>query len=210
MIIYRYLIFLLGLFSLALGVCCLINAGLGTATWDVLHIGLALHTPLSIGAWIQILGFAMIVVTCLLEKSLPKIGTLLNTFIVGFFIDLILQMQIVPTFNSLFQNILLFLVGIVLMGNGSGMYVATNIGAGPRDGLTLVLAKKLNRSIRLVRTVLEGTALLIGALIGGPVAWGTFASVFMIGPILQAALSFWRKQLEKLEKKQIVSKKAAS
>lgn len=198
-LIVRYTMFIIGLFSLALGICFLIHAGLGTATWDVLHIGLALNSPLSIGTWVQIVGVGMIAISCWLERSWPKIGTLLNTLIVGSFINLILSWQIIPTFDDLFKSSLLFLIGIFLMGNGSGMYVATNIGAGPRDGLTLVLSKKLNLSIRVVRTILEGTALLIGWLIGGPVAIGTFISVFLIGPVLQSMLFFWRKQLRKLE-----------
>ncbi len=202
--------FVIGLFSLALGIACLINAGLGTATWDVLHIGLAQITPLSIGTWIQMIGILMIFIACLIEKSLPKIGTFINTLVVGYFLNMILHLQLIPTFNHLFGNIVLFIIGILLMGNGSGMYVATEIGAGPRDGLTLVLAAKLGYSIRLVRTVLEATALLIGWMIGGPVALGTFVSAFLIGPALQASLAFWKKLLNKYITKQRELAKSAS
>lgn len=206
----RLIAFITGLFSLALGVACLITAGLGTATWDVLHIGLAMLTPLSIGTCVQLVGVLMIGIACVIERSLPKLGTLLNIFIVGYFLNLILSWQFIPTFDHLAGNMTLFLIGILLMGNGSGMYVATKIGAGPRDGLTLVLASKTGLSIRLVRTILESIALLIGWLIGGPVAFGTFLSVFLIGPVIQAALSFWSRRLDHFQAKERALSKAAS
>ncbi|MDT2194318.1 hypothetical protein [Paenibacillus larvae] len=89
----------------------------------------------------------------------------------------------------------MLVAGILCMGFGSGMYVASNIGAGPRDGMTLVLAQKFGLSIRLVRTLLELTALTIGWIAGVPVAAGTFISVFLIGPVMQASLAFWRRRL---------------
>ncbi|NEU31431.1 membrane protein [bacterium LRH843] len=206
----RFIAFIAGLFTLALGVAFLIVAGLGTATWDVLHIGLAEKTSLSIGAWVQLIGVFMILLACIIERSLPQIGSLLNIIIIGYFLNWILDLQIIPSFDHLFGSAVLFIIGILLMGNGSGMYVATKLGAGPRDGLTIVLAVKTGLSIRLIRTILEGIALLIGWLIGGPVALGTFISVFLIGPVVQAALKFWSKRLERFQVKRSSVTKAAS
>ena len=84
------------------------------------------------------------------------------------------------------------------MGIGSGMYVASKVGAGPRDGMTLFLARRFSISVRLARTILEILALTIGWLIGGPVSIGTFISVPLIGPVMQASLKVWTSILEKL------------
>jgi len=94
---------------------------------------------------------------------------------------------------------MLLVGGVGLMGLGSGMYVATALGAGPRDGITLILAKMSGRSIRLVRTCLEVTALFCGWLVGGPISIGTFVVVFLVGPIMQASLYFWRRQINDFE-----------
>ena len=48
-------------------------------------------------------------------------------------------------------------VGIVLCGIATGAYIGAGLGAGPRDGLMLGLARR-GHSIRVVRTVLEPTA----------------------------------------------------
>lgn len=190
-------LFITGLFVLAFGAACMIQANLGVATWDVLHIGLTNMTSLSIGTWVQIVGIFMILLACLLERQLPQIGSLLNILLIGFFLNGILGLHMIPAFQSLWARMVLLISGIVLMGFGSGMYVASRMGAGPRDGLTLVLSKRWKWSIRLVRTVLESVALLLGWLIGGPVAVGTFVSVLLIGPVMQASLKFWTKQVEK-------------
>lgn len=204
LLVMKSVLFLAGLFVLALGAACLIQANLGVATWDVLHIGLTHMTSLSIGTWVQIVGILMILFTCLLDRQLPQIGSLLNIILIGFFLNGILKSHILPTFDDLWARTLLLVIGTLLMGAGSGMYVASRFGAGPRDGLTLVLAKRWGWSIRLVRTLLEAIALLLGWMIGGPVAAGTFVSVILIGPVMQASLKFWTKQVEKLSMKNTI------
>ncbi|GAJ97198.1 membrane protein [Geomicrobium sp. JCM 19055] len=60
--------------------------------------------------------------------------------------------------SATWQLVILLFIGIVLIGLGSGMYVSTRLGAGPRDGVTLAVAKRSGWSIRSVRTILEGCA----------------------------------------------------
>lgn len=197
--IIRLLVFIVGIFILALGVVIIIKAGLGVPTWDVLHIGLANLTNLSMGRWVQILGVSMILVTSLLEKKKPAIGSVFNIILVGYFINIILEIQLASNFLSIISPWIRLLVGIIFMGTGSGMYVASKLGAGPREGMTLYFANKLSISIRLSRTLLEITALIVGWLIGGPVSFGTFISIFLIGPTMQFSLKFWTRQLNKLD-----------
>lgn len=175
-------------------------ANLGVSTWDVLHIGVASKLPLSIGTAVIVVGILLILLTCALNKVVPKVGTFINAVLVGVFFDLI---QHIPFSQPelLWQRAILLVVGVLMMGMGSGMYVATNIGAGPRDGFTLAVAKKLNFSIRTVRTILEAVILLIGGALGGPISIGTFVSIILIGSVLQVSLFFWRKQLEMLGSK---------
>lgn len=192
-------IFLCGIFILALGAASLIQANLGVASWDVIHIGLAKRTILSIGTWVQIIGIVMVLLTAVLERKQPQIGSAVNILLIGFCLNWILDWHMLPVANTLWKSILLLVCGVCLMGLGSGMYVATALGAGPRDGLTLILSKMSGKSVRLVRTVLEITALFCGWVIGGPISMGTFVAVFLLGPIMQASLYFWRRQIESFE-----------
>ncbi|QQK79633.1 membrane protein [Salicibibacter cibi] len=195
----RVALFFAGLLTLSFGGSLMIQSTLGSATWDVLHIGLANLTPLTIGMWVQAVGILMIGMTCYIEKRRPQIGSFVNILCVGVFLDAWLHLPIQQVFQSTWQLFFVLIAGIVFMGIGAGMYVSTRLGAGPRDGMTLALSNKSGWSIRLVRTIMEGTALLLGWLLGGPVAIGTFASVFLIGPVMQASLGFWRKQVAKWE-----------
>lgn len=195
----KVMIFIGGIFSLALGAAALIEANLGVASWDVLHIGLAKGGILSIGTWVQIIGISMILLAAALERKQPQIGSAVNIILIGFFLNWILDWRILPIATTLWQSILKLVLGICLMGLGSGMYVATALGAGPRDGLTLVLARMWGRSVRLVRTILEITALFCGWIAGGPISVGTFLAVVLMGPIMQASLYFWRRQIQSFE-----------
>lgn len=197
-LIIRGLLFVLGLFILALGASFLINANIGAATWDVLHIGLANLTNLSVGSCVQVVGIIMILMTAFFERKAPTIGGMMNILLVGFFLNIILSFKLIPHFSNFLPRIMLLLIGIVLMGFGSGMYVSSKVGSGPRDGMTLFIANKFSISIRLSRTLLEISAVTIGWLIGGPVSLGTFVSVPLIGPVMQASLKFWTMQLNKL------------
>jgi len=195
----KIVIFLCGIFILTLGAAALIEANLGVASWDVLHIGLAKRGALSIGTWVQIIGICMVLFTAALERKQPQIGSAVNILLIGFSLNWILAWHMLPIAHTLWQSILELVSGVCLMGLGSGMYVATALGAGPRDGLTLVLSRMWGRSVRLVRTVLEITALFCGWIVGGPISMGTFVAVFLVGPIMQASLYFWRRQIEGLE-----------
>jgi len=195
----KIVIFVSGLFILAFGAAALIEAKLGVASWDVLHIGLAKRGFLSIGAWVQIIGIFMIILSSALERKQPRIGSVMNILLIGCFLNWIIDWHMLPTADVLWKSILLLVCGVGLMGLGSGMYVATALGAGPRDGMTLILAKRSGKSVRLVRTGLEVTALFCGWLVGGPISIGTFVGVFLLGPIMQASLYFWRRQIEDFE-----------
>ena len=74
------------------------------------------------------------------------------------------------------------IVGIVLNGVATGLYIGAGMGPGPHDGLMTGLAAR-GGSIRVVRTALEVTVLAIGFGLGGSVGVGTIAYALSIGPL---------------------------
>ncbi|MEY8000110.1 hypothetical protein AB8U03_07845 [Clostridium sp. Mt-5] len=62
---------------------------------------------------------------------------------------------------------MLFL-GIFIMGWATYFYLRVNLGAGPRDGLMEVLVKKSNMPVWLIRSIIEGSVLIIRYFLGGP------------------------------------------
>lgn len=195
----RVIVFIAGIFVLALGAGITITANLGAATWDVLHIGLSNLIGLSVGRWVQIIGVSMVLMTAFLEKRRLALGSIINIVMVGFFLNLILDSGILPSFTKLAPRVIMLLIGIILMGIGSGMYVSSKVGAGPRDGMSLFISRRFSISVGLSRTILEAVALTCGWLVGGPVALGTFVTVPLVGPVMQASLEFWTKRLKRLK-----------
>lgn len=193
----RWIVFFVGLAIMSYGIVLTIVAGLGVSPWDVFHLGLSYNTPLTTGMAVQISGVVIMIIVCYYMRRLPQSGTIVNMIAVGVFIDLFLYFPVTPMPEHFFMKLIVLLVGTVLFGVGAGIYIASNLGAGPRDGLVLVLNVKKGWSISRVKTVTELTALVVGFSLGGPVGIGTLIISFLIGPIMGASILFWRRSLYK-------------
>ena len=178
--ILRYLVLFSGLFIIASGIVFTINAHLGVNPWDVLHIGIANQTGISIGRVMQGVGLLLIVVSYLLKVKL-YIGTILNMIFLGLFVDLIIGWGYVPQSELLWLRILLYLAGVLIFGFGVAIYISANLGAGPRDSLMLALTKASRFRVGTIRTFMEITVALIGFLLSGPLGIGTVIFAFSIG-----------------------------
>jgi uncharacterized membrane protein YczE len=73
--------------------------------------------------------------------------------------------------------------GVLLGGVATGLYIGAGLGPGPRDGLMTGFARRTGRSLRLVRTILEASVLILGWLLGGTVGLVTLVYVVSIGPM---------------------------
>jgi len=77
---------------------------------------------------------------------------------------------------------------VVLVGVGGGIYLVSNLGPGPRDGLMIGLQKVSNLPIAAVRATLEISVVVIGWYLGGTVGVGTLLFAFGIGPCVALGL----------------------
>ena len=187
-IYWRSAFFLLGIVILALGVALTVKANMiGVGSWDVLHIGLTNTFGLTIGTWSIIVGLIILAIDSMFMKQLPKIGTFLDMFLTGIFIDIF--NFLLPTVDGFFPQLIAFCVGLLLLGFGCGMYIVANLGVGPRDTLMLLFTNKLGWSVGKARTIMEVTVAIVGFLLGGPIGIGTVIMSFGLGPIVQWALS---------------------
>lgn len=195
--VWRWIFFLVGVIVLSLGITMTIKGQrLGVGPWDVLHIGLTRNFGLTIGTWSIILGVIIIVVTSIVLKQWPKLGTWLNMTLLGLFIDLF--NWLLPEFETMTGQVIIFTLGVVVMSYGVGIYVSPNVGAGPRDSLMLILVDKLGISVKKVRTMIEVIVAVAGWLLGGPVGIGTVIIALLIGQIVHYALPQCRKLLLKI------------
>lgn len=174
----------LGLAMFGAGIGLNIRANLGLSPWDAFHQGIALRTPLSVGL-VTIAVSAVVLLGWIPLRQRPGPGTLLNATLVGVMIDFTLF--VVGETDLLWLRVLYLVGGIGMVALGSGLYIGSRLGPGPRDGIMTGLAAR-GMSIRLARTLIEGTVLIAGWLLGGAVGIGTVIYTLTIGPILQITL----------------------
>lgn len=190
---WRCVFFITGIIVLSLGIALTIKGQqLGVGSWDVLHIGLVKNFGLTVGMWSIILGLIILAIDAVISKRLPKLGTYLDMFLAGIFIDIFLY--VLPDAHGWFEQILAFALGLLLLGFGCGMYMVANLGVGPRDTLMLLLVQRLGWSVNRARTTMEVSVAVIGFLLGGPVGLGTLLMAFGLGAIVQWALK-WNEKL---------------
>ena len=186
----------IGLFLFGLGEAIIIGSGSGVSPWTVLAQGISSKTDLSIGMATFLISIFILIFWVPL-KQIPGIGTILNAIIIASAIDLTLGF--IPKPELIYLKILQVSFGILIVGIGSGIYLASNLGPGPRDGLMIGLQQKTNTSIPLIRTIIEITAVTVGWFLGGIVGIGTILFVFGIGPCVGVGLTL----VEKVSKKRI-------
>jgi uncharacterized membrane protein YczE len=183
----RLLQLFVGLALYGVSLAMLLRAGLGLAPWDVLHQGLAGQVGATIGQMVIALSFVVLLLWIPLRER-PGFGTIANALLVGVFVDLTLLW--LGDAEVLGWRVGLLVLGVLLNGVATALYIGASLGSGPRDGLMTGLVRRTGRSVRLVRTVLEVTVLAVGWLLGGTVGVGTVLYAVAIGPIAHALLPF--------------------
>ena len=192
----RMLQLLVGLWLYGTASAMFVRSTLGLDPWDVFHYGVMQHVHLSLGTIVMVVGAAVLLLWIPLRQW-PGVGTILNSIVIGIAVDV--TMGFLPPPEALAPRWALVLGGIVVNGIGGAMYIGAQLGPGPRDGLMTGIARRTGRSIRLVRTSLEITVLLVGWLLGGVVGLGTVVYALLIGPCIQFFLPILTVRLEPRE-----------
>ena len=187
---YTVIMLVTGLFFFGLGEAIIIGSGSGVSPWTVLAQGISIRTDLSVGTTTFLISIGILIFWIPL-KQVPGIGTILNAIIIASTIDLTLPY--LPQPNETYLKLLQVCIGIFIVGLGSGIYLISNLGPGPRDGLMIGLQKQTGTSIPLIRTILELSAVISGWLLGGVVGIGTVLFVFGIGPCVGIGLTLVEK-----------------
>ena len=157
----------------------------------MLHQGISEHTGIELGTIIILLGFSLLVLWIPLRQR-PGIGTVMNAFEIGL-VENIAQ-DLLPDTRVLAIRISYVIIGIVLVSIGSGLYIGAELGTGPRDGLMVGLHRRFGISVRLARTLVEITVMVVGLFLGGQIGVGTFMFAFGIGPMVNVTLRWFRMQ----------------
>lgn len=164
----------------ALGVVMMLQANVGLEPWSVFHQGLELTTGISFGMASSLTGFIAILVAVLLGESFG-IGTIVNIVLCGVLIDALNAVAWIPLMTTVPTGILMLFAGMIVLAVGTWLYMASELGSGPRDALTVALARKVKRSVGPCRVTMDCTVTALGFLMGGRIGIGTVLAAVFVG-----------------------------
>ena len=174
-----------GLTLFGLGEALLIVSNLGVTPWTVFAEGVAKNFDISIGLATFLVSVSILILWVPLKQKIG-IGTISNAIIIAFTIDLFVFL--LPLSKNTFLSIIEMIIGILLVGIGSGIYLITNLGPGTRDGLMKGISENFQKPIYLIRLSIEIIVVILGWLLGGTVGLGTLMFAILIGPVVSVSL----------------------
>ena len=175
---------LAGLVLFGLALALLVHGGLGLDPWTVFSFGVSRHVDLSLGE-VTVLSSLVVLLLWVPLRQRPGLGTVANALVVGPVLDL--GVALLPTPDAFALRALFLVLAVVLVAVGTGLYIGVGWGPGPRDGLMTGLVR-LGVPLYLARTLIEGTMLLVGWLLGGPVGLATVVYALAVGPLVARLL----------------------
>lgn len=190
----KTLLFLIfGLFLFGLGETLLLASGAGVSPWTVLAEGISIYSSYSVG-WSTFWMSLAVLLLWIPLKQKPGIGTILNVIIIALVFDYTLPY--LPHPENYGFKVLQVIIGVLITGLGSGFYLISNLGPGPRDGLMTGVQRITGKPIALVRSTIEVIVVFFGWKLGGTVGLGTIIFALGIGPTVAAGIYFVSKNFK--------------
>jgi len=161
----------------------ILQADMGLDSWSVFHQGLEKTAGVSFGT-ASVLTGALALLLALWMGEAFGVGTLCNIVLCGIAIDFLCAGGWIPLSASLPQSLLYLLAGMECLAFGTCLYMSSRLGSGPRDALTVALARRTGRSVGACRTAMDVLVTLAGWLMGGRFGPGTLLTALLFGGLL--------------------------
>jgi len=190
----KTLLFLIfGLFLFGLGETLLLASGAGVSPWTVLAEGISIYSSYSVG-WSTFWMSLAVLLLWIPLKQKPGIGTILNVIIIALVFDYTLPY--LPNPENYGFKVLQVIIGVLITGLGSGFYLISNLGPGPRDGLMTGVQRITGKPIALIRSTIEVIVVFFGWKLGGTAGLGTIIFALGIGPTVAVGIYFVSKNFK--------------
>lgn len=189
----RIFIVTFGLVFAAYGVGLTVTAELGVSPWDVFSQGVALKLSellgreVMMGTITQITAALVILVDIALKEKIG-VATIIDTCIFGGALNFFLRHNMLPCPEIFAVRFICMLLGYVIWGLGIYIYMKPALGAGPKDALFVIFAKR-KIPVAIAKNSIEAVVFVIGWVLGGTIGIGTVVAVFAMGYIIE----FWFK-----------------
>ncbi|GAE34844.1 YczE/YyaS/YitT family protein [Halalkalibacter akibai] len=183
----RLIIYLVGLCITALGISLIILSQAGAGPMDMVAVGLNQHLGLTIGVWAILSQAVLVLITGAIEWKRLQLESIIAIVVRSWFLDfwIYIALKDIPFTATWGSQWLTFLLGIVAVGLGIGIYLEARLPRTPIDGLMLAIHNRTGWSLSVSRILIEAGAAIAGYLLGGPIGLGTILIVLILGRIIQ-------------------------
>ena len=177
-----------GLYVFGFGIALMVHAAIGLGPWDIFAQGFSRVLHISYG-WASVIVSVIVLLCWIPLKQKPGFGTVMNAVLIGLFADTVFPF--LPPLTAYWQQLGMFILGMLLLALATGLYISANYGMGPRDGLMVGTARVTGWAIWKVRTGYELIVMSIGWAMGGQLREGTLIFALCIGPLMQISLKMF-------------------
>jgi uncharacterized membrane protein YczE len=185
LLVWRGVATIPGLAVCAFGIWMTLQADIGLGPWDALTMGLANRFGTTYGTFSITIALVVLVSDVFLHECIG-IGTVLNCFLIGSFVDVYNAIGLSAETDSLILRVLLMIGGMFVLGFGQYLYMKVGLGCGPRDSLVVGLGRYVPKvPIGAVNIAVLAAVLLIAWLLNGPIGFGTLLFAFGSGVAMQ-------------------------
>ena len=193
--IVRIIMMIMGILILGLSIAILKLALLGNDPYTGMLFAIADVTPISYPVWQIIFGLIFFVIQLLWGRHLIGIGTIINTFTIGYIVDFNYRFILIPVFgqpDGFLPQFITLIIGLLICSVGISLYQKADMGVSPYDALSLILDERIKKIPYFwCRIFTDGTCALVCFLLGGIVGIGTLFTAFGFGPLV----SFFNKTI---------------
>ena len=181
----RLLQLVVGLAILGVALYLVLRADIGLSPWDALAMAISYHLPITYGQAVQLIGAVVLVIALLLKEKIG-LGTLGDVLIVGSVIDLMIAWDPVPVCETVFGICAVMVIAMFLLGVGMFLYMRAALSCGPRDAMTVGVAKRLKKlSVGTTQSLIMVVVAAAAFFMGGPIGVGTVVVAVLAGPVAQ-------------------------
>lgn len=164
-----------------------VRADFGLDPLSLFQAGLAkiLHT--SLGNASILLMLSIIIVLFFADRKRIGIGTIINSLLVGTFVNLSSRILCAGT-PGFTDRVISLILGLLLMGVGIGIYVSAQIGEAGIDAMMVYVSRKVKKSVNITRVVIDILLSAAGFYLCGKLGIATVISMLINGYIIQLTI----------------------
>lgn len=181
----KLIMLITGALMISVGTVLCKKTSLGIDPFNAFCVGLSERLYLGLGATTLLVNSVLFLAVLMMSRSLIGIGTIFTMVSLGYLISFF--NAIIPSANfEVFsiQNILLFIVGMLVFCFGIALYIESQLGMVPYDCLPFLFVNLFGGKTFAYRVGLDSFTSFLAFILGGPINIGTIVLAAGLGPLI--------------------------